>query len=135
LGHQVTGIDLSPNMIAQAQAKAVRTRFSIAFKVMAAAQPDFSPQSFNGIVCRHLLWMLPNLSDALQNWTDLLAPGGQLLLVEGFWHTGGGLHAEELVAALPSSWQNVSVMDLSTRSEFWGKEVNDERYVIMAELP
>jgi hypothetical protein len=57
------------------------------------------------------------------------------LLVEGFWYTGGGLHAEELVAALPSSWQNVSVMDLSTQSELWGKEVNDERYVIMAELP
>jgi 2-polyprenyl-3-methyl-5-hydroxy-6-metoxy-1,4-benzoquinol methylase len=134
LGHGVTGIDLSPRMISQATAKAARGGMAIAFEVMGAARPQFADRSFKGIVCRHLLWMLPDLPDVLQNWTDLLAPGGRLLLVEGFWHTGDGLHAEKLIAAPPSSWQNVSVVNLSAHAEFWGQEVADERYAIMAEI-
>jgi SAM-dependent methyltransferase len=133
LSHQVTGIDLSPKMIAQARAKADKAGLPIHFEVMGAAQPHFPRQSFDCIVCRHVLWMLPDLTAVLQNWTDLLQPGGHLLLVEGFWHTGGGLHAEELLAALPADWQNISVKDLGARPDFWGKEVNDERYAIMAE--
>jgi SAM-dependent methyltransferase len=135
LGHQVTGIDLSPKMIAQARAKAAKAGLPISFEVMGAAQPKFPKHSFNGLVCRHVLWMLPDLTAVLKTWNDLLKPGARVLLIEGFWHTGGGLHAEELLAALPSRWQNISVVDLSARAEFWGKEVSDERYAIMAELP
>ena len=134
LGHQVTGIDLSPKMIAQARAKANKSGLLITFEVMAASKPKLPRQSFNAIVCRHVLWMLSDLPDVLQSWEDLLAPGAQVLLVEGFWHTGGGLHAEELAAALPPSWKNISVVDLSAQPEFWGEEVIDERYAIMAEM-
>jgi 2-polyprenyl-3-methyl-5-hydroxy-6-metoxy-1,4-benzoquinol methylase len=135
LGQQVTGIDLSPKMIAQARAKADKAGLLINFAVMGAAQPGFPKHSFNGIVCRHVLWMLPDIVDALQNWCDLLQPGARVLLVEGFWHTGGGLHAGELLAAIPSAWQNVTMEDLSARAEFWGKEVGDERYALTAEIP
>lgn len=135
LGHRVTGIDLSPKMVAQARKKAGKAELSIAFEVMGAAQPEFPGQSFNGIVCRHVLWMLPDIVDVLQNWSDLLQPGAKVLLVEGFWHTGGGLRAKKLLAAIPSAWQNVTVRDLSARAEFWGKEVADERYALTAEIP
>jgi len=134
LGHHVTGIDLSPKMIAQAKAKAEQARLDIEFEVMGAAKPEFPPQTFDGIVCRHVLWMLPEITAVLQTWTRLLQPGAQILLVEGFWHTGGGLHAEELLAALPASWQNVAVQNLSDQPEFWGKEVHDERYALTAEI-
>jgi 2-polyprenyl-3-methyl-5-hydroxy-6-metoxy-1,4-benzoquinol methylase len=135
LGHRVTGIDLSPKMVAQARKKADKAGLSITFEVMGAAQPKFPGQSFNGIVCRHVLWMLPELTDVLQGWENLLEPCGSVLLIEGFWHTGGGLHAEELLAAIPSAWQNVTVRALSARAEFWGKEVGDERYALTAEIP
>ena len=134
LGHHVTGIDLSPKMIAQAKAKAEQARVDIEFEVMGAAKPGFPPQSFNGIVCRHVLWMLPEITAVLQTWTNLLKPSAKILLVEGFWHTGGGLHAEELLAALPASWQNVAVQNLSDQPEFWGKDVHDERYALTAEI-
>lgn len=134
LGHQVTGIDLSPKMIARARVKAEEAGLLISFEVMGAAQPEFPKHTFNGIVCRHVLWMLPEPSIVLRKWTDLLQLGARVLLVEGFWHTGGGLHTQELLAAIPSTWQNVSVRDLSRRSEFWGKEVSDERYAITAEI-
>ena len=134
LGHQVTGIDLSPKMIAQAVKKAARANLDIRFQVMEATNPQFASQQFNGIVCRHLLWALPNLQEVLQNWLNLLQPGGRLLLIEGRWSTGGGLQSKEIVAALPPSLQQVSVMELSHDARFWGKEVDDERYAIMVEL-
>jgi 2-polyprenyl-3-methyl-5-hydroxy-6-metoxy-1,4-benzoquinol methylase len=134
MGHQVTGIDLSPAMIARAREKAAAAGLKISFHVMEASYPQFGKQRFDGIVCRHLLWALPNPAAVLHQWVDLLESGGRLLLIEGNWHTGGGLHAEEVVAILPATLTNVSVHDLSSQPNYWGKEVDDERYAIMAEL-
>ncbi len=134
LGHQVTGIDLSPKMVEQAKAKADEAGMPINFAIMGASSPDFPSHSFDGIVCRHVLWMLPELTAVLQAWTKLLKPGARILLVEGFWVTGGGLHAEQLLAALPTKWENVLVQNLSNRSAFWGKDVSDERYALTAEI-
>lgn len=78
--------------------------------------------------------MLPERTAVLQTWANLLKPPAKILLVEGFWHTGGGLHAEQLLAALPANWQNVSVHNLSDQPEFWGKAVHDERYALTAEI-
>ena len=123
-GHNVTGIDLSPEMIAQAVKKASQASLQILFKVMEASRPQFADQRFNGIVCRHLLWSLPNPKDVLQNWVNLLQPGGQLLLIEGSWGTGSGvgLHSEEIIAAFPASLQNVSVENLSRNANFGEKK-------------
>lgn len=134
LGHQVTGIDLSPKMIAQAKVKTADAGLAGEFEVMGAAKPEFPPQSFKGIVCRHVLWMLPELTAVLQTWTQLLQPGARILLVEGFWHSGGGLHAAEILAAVPATWQNIKVIDLSKQPEFWGKAVRDERFAVTAEI-
>lgn len=45
LEHQITGIDLSPKMIAQAKAKAEDARVAVEFEVMGAAKPEF-PANF-----------------------------------------------------------------------------------------
>lgn len=135
LGHQVTGIDFAPAMVAQAQAKAQAAGHAISFHVMDAAQPHLPTHAFTLILCRHLLWALPTIDQVLQRWTTLLAPAGRLLLIEGYWHTGGGLHAPEIVAALPSSLVNVIVQPLSDRPILWGGTVTDERYLIAADRP
>lgn len=135
LGHTVTGIDFAPAMIAQAQAKAQDAGQPITFQVMDAAHPQFPPQSFAVILCRHLLWALPEPSQVLQRWVDLLAPGGRLLLIEGYWHTGGGLHAPEVVAALSVGLTNVAVQQLSDQPTLWGGAVTDERYLVIADRP
>ena len=133
LGYQMTGIDFSPAMVAQAQAKAQAAGHAIPFYVMDAAQPHLPAQHFALILCRHLLWALPEPDLVLQRWTELLLPGGRLLLIEGYWHTGGGLHAEAVVAALPSAIVNVVVQPLSAQSELWGSAVTDERYLVAAD--
>lgn len=134
-GHDVTGIDLSPAMIAQATAKAQAAGQSITFKVMQASDPPLSPQHFDLIVCRHLLWALPEPALALQRWVKLLAPGGRLLLIEGYWHTGGGLHAAEVMAMLPATLTGITMQNLSDQPALWGGAVVDERYIVSAELP
>lgn len=135
LGHQVTGIDFAPAMVAQAQTKAQAAGYAIPFHVMDAAQPHLPAHAFALLLCRHLLWALPAIDQVLQRWTELLAPGGLLLLIEGYWHTGGGLHAPEVVAALPPTLVNVVVQPLSDQPVLWGGAVTDERYLITAALP
>lgn len=133
LGHDVTGIDWSPAMISLAEAKALATPHPIKFHVMDAALPQLPPQQFEVIVCRHLLWALSARAQVLQRWVELLKPGGRLVLIEGYWSTGAGLHASEIVEAFPSSLTEVSVQNLSHQPDFWGGEVFDERYAIIAD--
>ncbi|MEZ4616835.1 MAG: class I SAM-dependent methyltransferase [Caldilineaceae bacterium] len=134
-GHTVTGIDLSPAMIAQAQAKAAAAGQAIAFSVMDAANPQLAPGNFDLILCRHLLWALPKPRQVLARWAALLQPAGRLLLIEGFWHTGGGLHTPDVVAALPADLHNVRVVPLSDQPILWGGPVTDERYAVVADRP
>ena len=134
LGHKVTGIDLSPKMISLARAKAAMQGCQVEFQVMDAAFPQLAHKQFDVIVCRHLLWALPEPEQVLQNWVELLKPKGRLLLIEGYWETGGGLHANEIIEILPPSFSRFLVQDLSDNSNFWGKEVTDERYAIIADL-
>ncbi len=134
LGCKVTAIDFSPEMIALAEAKARTAQQAIAFHVMDAAFPQFPPQQFDAIVCRHVLWMLPDPDQVLQRWVQLLRSGGQLLLVEGFWHTGAGLHSQQIIEMLPVSLTNTVVRTLSDQVELWGGKVDDERYMIQAHL-
>ncbi len=135
LGHAVVGIDLSPEMIALAQAKAAAAGHAIAFHVMDAAFPQLAPGQFDAIVCRHLMWALVEPDRVLERWLRLLKPGGRLLLIEGYWHTGAGLHASELLEMLPAALTQTTLQPLSDRVELWGGMVADERYAILARLP
>ncbi len=132
LRYQVTGIDLSPAMIALAEEKAYAAGQQIAFQVMDAAALRFPAETFDALVCRHLLWTLPNPPQVLQRWAKLLKPQGRLILIEGYWSTGAGLHAPQLLAALPPAFVPLSVENLASRPEFWGKPVSDERYALIA---
>jgi 2-polyprenyl-3-methyl-5-hydroxy-6-metoxy-1,4-benzoquinol methylase len=130
LGFDVTGIDISPAMIARAQEKAEQAGHDIQFQVMEAADPQLPGQQFDAVLCRHLLWALPEPKAVLRRWLSLLSPGGWLVLIEGYWHPGAGIPAEELLTALPPEITAVSVQNLSDRPALWGRKVSDERYAI-----
>ena len=134
LGHKVTGIDLSPSMISLAKAKAAAHELQIDFRVMNAAFPQFPHQHFDVVICRHLLWALPDRKQVLKRWAEFLKQNGLLILVEGYWRTGAGLHAKEITKMLSSSFTNVSVQNLSDNPKLWGSNVTDERYVILADI-
>ena len=133
LGHHVTGIDISPAMLTAAREKTARAEYIVDFRVMDAAYPQFAPGSFDAVLCRHVLWALPEPADILQRWAALLKPAGRLVLIEGFWHTSAGLHADDLLSLLPPSLTNAAVHPLSDQVLLWGSAVTDERYLISAQ--
>jgi len=133
LNYEVTGIDLSEAMITRAKAKTKAAGYSIPFTVMDAFNPDFASQQFEVIMCRHLLWALPQPALALERWSKILVPGGRLVLIEGRWHTGAGLQSQQIVDALPTTFTVVTVNNLGNHSNLWGREVADERYIIIAD--
>ena len=102
--------------------------------MMDAAFPQLPHEQFAVLVCRHLLWALPEPEQVLHRWTKFLKRKGRLILIEGYWGTGSGLHASEIVEMLPPSFTNVSVQNLSANPNLWGKDVTDERYAIIADL-
>jgi 2-polyprenyl-3-methyl-5-hydroxy-6-metoxy-1,4-benzoquinol methylase len=134
MGYAVTGIDFAPAMIAQAKAKLLAVGHSATFHIMDAAHPELAPQRFDALVCRHLLWALPKPARVLERWLALLAPGGRMVLIEGFWQTGAGLHAQQVVEVMPRPLAKITVEALSSRSILWGGEVNDERYAVIADF-
>ncbi|MGZ9167009.1 MAG: class I SAM-dependent methyltransferase, partial [Anaerolineales bacterium] len=133
LGHKVTGIDLSLSMITLARMKAATLGFEVEFHVKDAASPRLPRKQFDAIVCRHLLWTLPEPKEVLQRWAELLKEKGRLILIEGYWGTGVGLRANEIIEILPAAFTDFSFQNLSDNSKLWGRDVSDERYAIIAD--
>jgi hypothetical protein len=84
----------------------------------------------------------------LRRWTNLLRPGGRLVLIEGRWDVlldaqpyggleplpwAGGLSAERLGAAVAPLVHHVHTEPL-TDPALWGRPIHDERYVLIASL-
>ena len=78
-GHEVTGIDLTPEMIEGARHTAKILDQEVRFEVMDAERPRFAPESFDVLLTRNLTWTLPHLERAYHSWYELLAPGGVLI--------------------------------------------------------
>lgn len=131
-GHRVTGVDLSPPMVALARAK-LAGRDAV-FLLGDAAAPPVGGQRFDVVLVRHVLWALPDPARVLRHWRGLLRPGGRLVLVEGVWGTVSpvGIAADRLVGLLEPVAGQVRVERLSDDPALWGKDVDDERYAVVA---
>lgn len=128
-GHDVTGIDYAPAMVERARAKA--QGLGARFEIGDAADPGLEPGAYDAVVVRHVLWALPDPAYALDKWIELLAPAGRLVLIEGYWHTGGGIHAETLLPLVQARLASIGVRLLPDPA-LWGGEITDERYLIVA---
>ncbi|WP_155055488.1 class I SAM-dependent methyltransferase [Streptomyces blattellae] len=133
-GHRVTGVDLSPAMVALARAK-LAGRDAV-FLVGDAAAPPVGEDRFDTVLVRHVLWALPDPGRALRHWRGLLRPGGRLVLVEGVWGTVGpvGIPADRLTELLAPLAGDVRVERLSDEPRLWGRAVEDERYAVVVRL-
>jgi SAM-dependent methyltransferase len=136
-GHRVTGVDLSPRMIDLARAK-LAGRDAV-FLAGDAVAPPVGERRFDVLLGRHVLWALPDPARVLRHWRGLLRPGGRLVLVEGVWGTVSpvGISAERLTSLLrplvPDAG-NLRVEPLSADARLWGRDVDDERYAVVATL-
>ena len=85
LGHAVTAVDLSEQMLAQLTAKVSAQQLAVT--VVQASAEEVPRERFDVVMSRHLLWTLPDPEGALRAWRTA-APDGSLLLVENVWGDG-----------------------------------------------
>ncbi|MGZ4448603.1 MAG: class I SAM-dependent methyltransferase [Nocardioides sp.] len=129
-GFRVDGVDLSPEMVRLARAKAAG-RDDVTFVEADASAPPLEAGRYDAVVCRHVLWALPDPVAALRRWEALLAPGGRLVLVEGRWATGAGLAAARTVELVESLGRQAR-LTLLPEPAYWGRAITDERYLVVA---
>ncbi|MFD9478970.1 MULTISPECIES: class I SAM-dependent methyltransferase [Streptomyces] len=150
-GHRVTGVDLAPRMVERAEAKLAAAGLAVRFLVGDAADPPTGQERYDVLLCRHLLWTLPDPGAALRAWVARLGPGGRLVLVEGRWREAGesgvpyvagagslpwngGVTAGDLAAAVRPLVSDLWIEPLSGDAELWGGPVTDERYALIARI-
>lgn len=133
-GHRVTGVDASRAMVEQARGK-LAGRAAV-FLVGDAAAPPVGEERFDVVLVRHVLWTLPDPARVLRHWQGLLRAGGRMVLVEGVWGTvsPAGIPADTLTGLLAPLAADVRVERLSGDARLWGREVEDERYAVLARL-
>ena len=145
LGHQVSGVDLSGEMVARARAKTAPFGSAVDVVQGDAGAPPFAAGTFDVVLARHILWTLPDPFGALRAWVELLRPGGRLLLVEGRWgmeaaeqeplpRWRSGVPSAELAAVVRDLVGEPAVVQLAD-STYWGKEIEHERYLLTARRP
>jgi ubiquinone/menaquinone biosynthesis C-methylase UbiE len=83
LGYRVTGLDWAEPMLDRARGKAAAARAEVTFLQADAERTTLRDASQDVIVTRHLVWTLIDPSAAFAEWFRVLAPGGQLLIVDG----------------------------------------------------
>lgn len=78
-GHQVTGVDLTPDMIENARCLAQEEKVDCEFRVMDAENLSFPEDCFDVVISRNLTWTLPDVRRAYREWIRVLKKGGVLL--------------------------------------------------------
>lgn len=130
LGYAVTGVDGSARMLAQATAKADREQVRVSLVRGDVTLPPVSGP-FDVLLCRHVLWALPDHEQVLATWQSLLRRGGRLILIEGLWSTGAGMTATDLLPIVERVIGPATLVRLDDPG-LWGQEIDDERYLILA---
>ena len=78
-GYQVTGVDLTPDMVENARTLAAEEKTDCEFLVMDAENLRFADESFDVVISRNLTWTLPDVKSAYREWVRVLKKGGTLL--------------------------------------------------------
>ena len=87
LGHRVTAVDIAEGMLDRCRAKLKKEVDGGSLNVVLCdAEHPLVEGPFDAIVCRHLLWTLPDPHGSAERWLQLLRPGGTILIFDGLWH-------------------------------------------------
>lgn len=85
-GHDVTGIDQSEEMLANARRNAQASNISVRFKQGNAEKLPFQDGSFDAVVNRHVLWTVTDPEKAISEWWRVLKPSGRIMIIDGNWY-------------------------------------------------
>ena len=83
LGHRVTAVDFSPEMVEQAAARCAGEGFAITALQMDAQKLTFPDGSFDAVVSRNMIWALDHPDRGYAEIFRVLRPGGVLIMQDG----------------------------------------------------
>ncbi|MBT2288492.1 methyltransferase domain-containing protein [Paenibacillus albidus] len=84
MGHLPTAVDASQGMIQRAKSNFDRYGFKLQAYVADAADLNAeADNSFDAVVCRDVVWTLPDPQKAYTEWFRILKPGGALIIFDG----------------------------------------------------
>lgn len=129
-GYAVHGVDFAPAMVERGRCKADAAGVPVTFAMADVADPALERSAYDVVLCRHVLWAMPDPVAALTTWLGLLAPGGRVVLVEGSWHTGGGITATRCREIVQAAGRDAHVRPLP-EAIYWGAAITDERYLVV----
>jgi ubiquinone/menaquinone biosynthesis C-methylase UbiE len=155
LGHTVTGVDLSEEMLDVARQKAAARGVAALFRLKDAEVVDGPPASFDLVIARHVIWTLPDPPAALRSWWRVVRPGGRLALIEGKWDDArrwetrddqyakmggrlpmyGGTTAAELGPLMTSEGFVEIAVEPLMDPQLWGEAPTRERFLIVGRRP
>ncbi|WP_323172540.1 class I SAM-dependent methyltransferase [Natrialba sp. PRR66] len=151
LGHDVTGVDVSTEMLERAKEKARQAEVSPEFYAGDAEDLDEPENEFDLVTGRHLIWTLPTPASAIQEWQRVVRPGGHIALIEGHWdfpepfegyeaiHDDlplyDGRPPAELAAFLAEHGLEAVEYEPLMDSVLWGDEPNYDQYIAVGTVP
>ena len=83
MGHNITAIDYSDEMVEQAKRRFETLGLSVDVRQMDAQHLTFADASFDAVVSRNVLWNLDNPEKAYREIHRVLRPSGVLILEDG----------------------------------------------------
>lgn len=82
LGHDVTGVDVTKEMLEQAAKNAENAGVRCEFRLMNANDIDYPDDTFDLIVSRNVTWTLPDMFECYREWRRVLAPDGRIVVFD-----------------------------------------------------
>jgi ubiquinone/menaquinone biosynthesis C-methylase UbiE len=142
LGHSVTGIDLAPGMLNVARQKAEQLHLNVRLRLENAAALQDPDATYDLVIARHVIWVLPDPTLGVQEWLRVLRPGGRLALIEGKWGPEKNKSATKdcikyaLAGALNAGAGVSRFFGQTKLSIFLANKLNDWKYhQLQAQLP
>jgi ubiquinone/menaquinone biosynthesis C-methylase UbiE len=89
MGHDVTAVDLSANMLEKARKNALQRSLDINFIQGDAENLQLPDMQFDVVSSKFLLWTLPNPQKALSEWKRVLKRDGMIIAIDGDWFSSG----------------------------------------------
>ncbi|SIO84833.1 class I SAM-dependent methyltransferase [Nocardiopsis sp. JB363] len=86
-GVELSGVDLSPEMLARARERATRSGLQVDLREDDAQDLGFADSDFDTVVCALAFCVIPDQRRALEQMRRVLRPGGLLLLVDHIEYT------------------------------------------------
>ena len=86
LGHRVTAVDVSSEMLSRAREVLGPRALEVEFLEADACTLTLPGEEFDLVVSRYVFWTLPDPSRAMLEWKRVLRPGGRLIIIDGNWY-------------------------------------------------